>query len=315
VVDRKSLLDTTRESVDDDHPSVARGPRFAAILTVLRGENPGVMYTLEGSEALVGRSPEVAVTVPDDTLSRRHAYIRRIGNVFAIQDLESTNGTFVDGIRVEGTQALEDGCRIGVGARTVLHFRMVDAVELEAARQTYALTVLDPLTGVFNRRHLQERLAAETAYATRHGTPLSLLLLDIDHFKQINDAHGHAAGDEALCMLAKLLGKLARREDVLARFGGEEFALITRGIDQQGAFALAERARAAVAEQCLATETGTIRFTVSIGIAQCEAGAGSAAQRMFEAADRALYAAKDSGRNCVSIAPQAGLTGEQRGNS
>jgi two-component system, cell cycle response regulator len=303
VVDRKNLFDTTRESVDGDFDSVARGPRSQALLTVLRGENPGALYTLDGTEAVVGRSPDVAVTLPDATLSRRHAYIRRIGNVFAIQDMGSTNGTFVDGVRVEGTRALEDGSRIGVGAHTVLHFRLVDAVELEAARQTHALTVRDPLTGVFNRRHLQERLTAETAYATRHGTPLSMLLLDIDHFKRINDDYGHAAGDQALCMLAKLLTKLARREDVLARYGGEEFALIARGIDREGALALAERARAVIAEQRLATDAGTIQFTVSIGVAQCEDGDGNAAQRMFEAADRALYAAKDAGRNKVSLAP------------
>jgi two-component system cell cycle response regulator len=306
VVDRKSLFDTTRSSVEDDHDSVARGPRSAALLTVLRGENPGVLYTLDGTESVVGRSPEVSVILPDSTLSRRHACIRRLGDVYAIQDLGSTNGTFVDGVRIEGLRALDDGCRIGVGANTVLHFRLVDAVELEAARQTYALTVRDPLTGVFNRRHLDERLAAETAYALRHGTPLSLLLLDIDHFKRINDKHGHAAGDEALCMLAKLLTTLARCEDVLARFGGEEFALVARGIDRAGAWTLAERARMSIAEQRLPIATETVHLTVSIGIAQCEPGDGSAAQRMFVAADRALYAAKDAGRNCVVLAaPQS----------
>ena len=301
--DRKTLLDTTRESVDDEHSSVARGPRSAAILTVLRGENPGVLYTLQGVGSVVGRSPEVEVTLPDDTLSRRHAYIRRIGDVFAIEDLGSTNGTFVDGIKIEGTRALEDGCRIGVGAHTVLHFRLVDSVELEAAQQTYALTVRDPLTGVFNRRHLHERLAAEVAYAGRHDTQLSLLLLDIDHFKHINDRHGHAAGDKALCALAKLLAGLARREDVLARFGGEEFALIARGVDRVGACALAERARASVEQLRVPAESGEIEFTVSIGVAQYVHGGEKAAQILFEAADRALYAAKDAGRNCVRPAP------------
>jgi two-component system, cell cycle response regulator len=303
VVDRKSLLDTTRESVDDEHASVARGPRSQAILTVLRGQNPGVLYTLENSGSVVGRSPDVEVSLPDDTLSRRHAYIRRIGNVFAIEDLGSTNGTYVDGDRIAGTRALEDGCRIGVGAHTVLHFRLVDAVELESARQTYALTVRDPLTGVFNRRHLHERLASESAYAARHGTPLSLLLLDIDHFKRINDEYGHATGDRALCALAKLLEGMARREDVLARFGGEEFALIARGIDRHGAQALAERARAAVERQRLQSDAGVVQFTVSVGVAQYEHADVGAAQRMFEAADRALYAAKDAGRNCVVVSP------------
>src|SRR5262249_27764284 len=159
---------------------------------VLRGENTGALYTLEQAESVIGRSPENAVALPDSSLSRQHARILRDGLKFTIEDLGSTNGTFVDGERVNGTQPLEDGARIYLGARTVLHFRMHDEVELGAAPQTYAPPVRDPLTGVSNRRHLQERLWSEAAFAKRHHTSLSLVLLDIDHFKRINDEHGHA---------------------------------------------------------------------------------------------------------------------------
>ncbi len=293
--------DTARVEVDEPHDSVARGPKSEAVLTVLRGQNPGVLYTLEGSGAVIGRSPDVAVTIPDDTLSRQHARIQRLGNAYAIEDLDSTNGTFVDGERVRSARALEDGCRISLGSRTVLHFRLHDAVELEAARQTQALTVRDPLTGAFNRRHLQERLASEAAFARRHGAHLSLLLLDIDHFKQINDVHGHTAGDTALRALSQALAALARAEDVLARYGGEEFALVVRGIDHSGSLMLAERMRKIAAEQRVKTDAGAIAFTVSVGVAHCAAGKNCDAQRLFEAADRALYAAKDAGRNCVGV--------------
>jgi len=255
---------------------------------------------------IIGRSTDVGITLPDDSLSRQHARIRRSGVGYMIEDMGSTNGTFLDGERLEGPAALEDGSRIHLGSRTVLHFRLHDAVELEAARQTYALAVRDPLTGLFNRRHLQERLWSEAAFARRHNTDLSLILLDIDHFKRINDEHGHAAGDAALILLAAALTALTRQEDVLARYGGEEFALIARGIDKTKTLALAERMRLAVEEQRLPIDKGTVSFTVSIGVAHWEAGSDAEAQQLFEAADRALYAAKDGGRNNVSLAPTAG---------
>jgi diguanylate cyclase (GGDEF)-like protein len=297
--------DTFRDEVEDLSESVARGPRSEAALTVLRGENVGALYPINADEMVIGRSTEVGITLPDDSLSRQHARIFRDGTKYMVEDLGSTNGTFVDGDRLGGPRALEDGCRIHLGSRTVLHFRLHDAVELEAARQTYALAVRDPLTGVFNRRHMQERLWSEAAFARRHHTALSLILLDIDHFKRINDEHGHAIGDAALVQLAGSLTTLTRQEDVLARYGGEEFALIARGIDRKNTVALAERMRSTIEAQRLAINGGEITLTVSIGIAHCEPGSDMEPQQLFEAADRALYEAKDGGRNQVSIAPVA----------
>ncbi len=300
-----SVSDTNREEVEELSSSVQRGPRSEAVLTVLRGANPGGLYALESPETVIGRSPDVGVPIPDDTLSRHHACIRRLEGSFVIEDLGSTNGTFVDGVRVQGPRALEDGSRIFLGSRTVLHFRLHDAVELEAVRRTQALTVRDPLTGVFNRRHLHERLWSEAAFARRHHAPLSLILLDLDHFKRINDEHGHAVGDAALILVAQALTTLTRQEDVLARYGGEEFALVARGIDRQKTVVLAERIRKTVEEQRLETERGPVGFTVSVGIAHSEGGE-HAAQHLFEAADRALYTAKDAGRNRISISPRKG---------
>ena len=304
AVSGSEVDDTYRDERDDDlSKSVERGPRSEAALTVLRGENAGAFYVLEDHQTVIGRDPDVGLALPDDRLSRRHACITRAAGSFFIEDLESTNGTFVDGKRVRRMQALEDGCRIFLGSATVVHFRMHDKVEIDALRETYSLTLRDALTGVFNRRHLQERLWSEVAFARRHGTPLSLILLDIDHFKQINDAHGHAVGDVALRELAQSLLALTRKEDVLARYGGEEFALVARGIQRDEVLAFAERVRRAVETQRLRTDRGTLSFTVSIGIAHSADGSDADGQTMLGAADRALYAAKDAGRNSVSIAP------------
>ena len=296
-------LDTFRDENAEPTDSLGRGPRSEAALTVLRGELPGALFPLQGPEIIIGRDAEVAISLPDHSLSRQHARVRREGNIYSIEDLGSTNGTFVDGARIAGTRMLEDGSRIHLGTRTVLHFRLYDAVELQAACASYALTVRDPLTGIYNRRYLQERLGTEAAYCRRHSTPLALIMLDIDHFKRINDQHGHSVGDHALRVLASTLSELTRDEDVLARYGGEEFALIVRGIDRQETLALAERIRRSVEGRHVPIASGLITFTVSVGIAHCNNGDGSDAQTLLEVADRALYAAKDGGRNLVSIAP------------
>lgn len=294
------LLDTTPDEFAEPTDSVSRGPRCKAALTVFRGELPGAIFPLRADDLSIGRDPEAAISLPDHNLSRQHARIMRRDCVYTIEDLGSTNGTFVDGSRVKRVKTLEDGCRIHLGSRTVLHFRLFDAVELEAACASYALTVRDPLTGVFNRRYLRERLHSEAAYSRRHATPLSVIMLDVDHFKRINDRHGHGVGDLALCSLANTLSELTRQEDVLARYGGEEFALVVRGVVRDEALALAERIRSRVAAQRVPVGGGTLSMTVSVGIAHSDDGD---VQRLLESADRALYVAKDAGRNLVSMAP------------
>jgi diguanylate cyclase (GGDEF)-like protein len=298
-----SQLDTSPDEFDESTDSVGRGPRCEAALSVLRGELPGALFPLNSDEIIIGRDAEVAISLPDHSLSRQHARVLRRDNIYMIEDLGSTNGTFVDGTRIAGTRMLEDGCRVHLGSRTVLHFRLYDTVELAAACASYALTVRDPLTGVYNRRYLQERLWSEAAYCRRHNTPLSVIMLDIDHFKRINDQHGHSVGDDALRGLASTLSELTRREDVLARYGGEEFALIVRGIDRAETLTLAERIRCVVADRHLSVETGVVSFTVSIGVAHCENGDDCDADRLLDTADRALYGAKYGGRNRVSVAP------------
>jgi diguanylate cyclase (GGDEF)-like protein len=161
--------------------------------------------------------------------------------------------------------------------------------------------VLDPLTGLHNRRHLDARLRAELAFATRHEAPLSVLIIDVDHFKKINDTMGHGAGDAALRALGERLQKSVRTEDVVARYGGEEFAVIARGIKAAGALLLAERVRETVARMRVAYEAHTIAFTISVGVATMDQNRKFAAvEALLKAADDALYAAKKSGRNrCV----------------
>jgi two-component system, cell cycle response regulator len=244
-------------------------------------------------------------------VSRRHASILAEGSEARIRDLGSQNGTFVDGVRVTDCR-LDDGNRIHVGVHSTLKFCYSDELEAEYQRKLAEGALHEPLTGLYNRRHFMERFGAELAAARRHQRPLSLLLIDIDHFKKVNDAHGHLAGDEALKMISHVMQGALRKEDVLARYGGEEFVVLARETPLAGARALGERIRKAVERSRLSWQDHDLALTVSVGVATTSGpGAyepGQSEQDLLAAADRALYRAKQGGRNCVMAAPSAGDT-------
>lgn len=169
-------------------------------------------------------------------------------------------------------------------------------------RELEQLATIDPLTGVHNRRHFERLVVTELERAVRFDRPLSLMMLDIDHFKRINDTYGHAAGDDALRRFADACRTTLRRHDVLGRIGGEEFALLLPDTDSHGAPILAERLRRRIAGVRVPVgERGPVSFTVSIGCA-CSVPSDSLPE-LFARADHALYAAKRGGRNRVVTAP------------
>jgi diguanylate cyclase len=154
----------------------------------------------------------------------------------------------------------------------------------------------DPLTGLANRRALNQELERRIAQLQRQGTPLSLLLVDVDHFKRFNDTHGHQAGDEMLCSMARVFRDAVRDMDLATRYGGEEFAIVLPGTVLEDAKCAAERVRRAAAEIELTFRGAKLRDTVSVGLAQ--ATETDDPQSLLRRADDALYAAKEAGRNC-----------------
>jgi diguanylate cyclase (GGDEF)-like protein len=188
----------------------------------------------------------------------------------------------------------------------------IAAVCLENAvnRERLRLTGLtDALTGLFNRRYLNQRLHEEVARALRHREPLACLFVDADHFKRINDIHGHAAGDRVLADLGRFLRQHLRSSDTATRYGGEEFALVLPQTDHANARQLAERIRAGVAARPIQLEDGeVIRVTVSIGVASLPENPSTnietAAAALLEDADAAVYAAKRAGRDRVMAASE-----------
>jgi diguanylate cyclase (GGDEF)-like protein len=182
-----------------------------------------------------------------------------------------------------------------------------DAVEWEASKRLYEAAVRDSSTGAFNRRYFEQRLISDFSFASRHGTALCVLLIDIDHFKRINDRWGHPAGDMVLQHVAAELLLGMRADDLLARYGGEEFAVLARGLDVDGALLLAERLRAALERMSLPWKRERIAVTASIGVAHNDGAKHSDAHQLVAAADSALYAAKACGRNCVRPTPSPSI--------
>ena len=165
---------------------------------------------------------------------------------------------------------------------------------------TYRLAATDPLTGVYNRRTFIELAGMALARAQRTRTPLSLVMLDLDHFKRVNDRHGHLVGDEVLKSFVRLVETCLRREDLLVRFGGEEFCVLLPEATLEGAMVLAERIRNLVAETTLAVDKTAVKVTVSSGVDSIRGGEQSSVETLLERADQALYRAKTAGRNQVA---------------
>lgn len=284
-------------------PQKEKGPTRRGVLVMLSGDRPGTMIVIgDGQDFVVGRTIEASHAIDDDSLSRRHARFFRLAGKYAIEDLKSTNGTFIDGKRLAEPVFLEPGQHIQLGKDTVVRFELQDDAVIEEQKRLYEATVRDKLTGVYNRHFLDERLASELSFAKRSGTPLSVLFVDADHFKKVNDTFGHAGGDAVLVALGKLLLATMRSEDVVARYGGEEFVLAIRGNSAASVLGLAERIREGVQALEVVHEDKKIPFTVSIGVAthQPEREFDDVAA-LLAVADGALYKAKEQGRNRVVV--------------
>jgi two-component system, cell cycle response regulator len=291
--------DETRAMSDDGNGSLAGSrARLQATLKILTGLEAGRTYIVSGHQTLIGRSTQCDLSIDNEELSRRHCRVFRSGDTFVVEDLGSRNGTLIDGAVISFAVPLREGTIIRLAAGVAIKFSTQDELEVKAEQRLYESAVLDALTGVHNRRHLDQRLRAEVAFATRHRSALSVLLLDIDHFKKINDTLGHPAGDAALRALGELLLKTVRTEDIVARYGGEEFAVVARSIPAPGAWLLAERIRQSVAALRVSHGGTTISLTISAGVVSMDADrVFPGVERLLEAADQALYRAKADGRN------------------
>lgn len=329
TVDEQTALETPRNSgihevqrITGDAPLVRRMRRFGRsptrpALLVLRGQRLGELFVLSNNSAILGRASTATARLDDRSVSGEHARIWSEGNKLYLLDLASRNGTFVNGRRVIGRRRLRCGDYVNLGSNVTLKFCRIGELERRALQTLYELTLRDPLTRLYNRRYFHERLRSEFASSRRHGTGLGVLLLDIDHFKAVNDRHGHPAGDSVLRAVAEVLQSTLRPEDVVARYGGEEFVVLVREHRADELTRVAERLRLAVDRTIIRASDGDIHVQVSVGatclqpLAEC-----SGPSALIATADRALYGAKNAGRNRTCLLPIAEVTelrpGERR---
>jgi two-component system cell cycle response regulator len=282
---------------EDRIPAQTKPTKEKPYLLILAGNRMGEMFKLE-QEFIIGRDPQCTLFLVDDGISRQHVRLTKNadGNI-EVTDLGSTNGTFVNGLAVTST-ILRDGDKIQLGSTTILKFSHIDELEESFQSRMYQAALRDPLTGLYNRRYFLEQLSIEISFSLRNQLPLSLIIMDIDRFKSINDTYGHPIGDEVLVGFAAKLMSTLRKEDVLARFGGEEFALLCRGLPIEGGLAAAKRLRILIEMSRLSTSQPALPVTFSAGVAALSPTL-STIDDLLTSADRGLYAAKRTGRNRV----------------
>jgi diguanylate cyclase (GGDEF)-like protein len=272
-----------------------------ATLTVLTGVHAGRIVSLDGTPVTIGRAPDADLLLDETGVSRHHARIARSpAGGFHVEDLGSVNGTFVGAFRVD-VAPLVAGDLLQLGPYLRMRFAVVDAVDEALSRQLYETSMRDALTHVFNRRYLADRLLAEVARARRGGSDVSVLMIDVDSLKMVNDSFGHLAGDRLLSTVAGRILRSLRVEDVLARYGGDEFVVIAVGTDRVAAERLAERIRGAIEALHMSARGGEVRITTSIGVAAlAELAPNTEPAALLALADARMYGAKASGRNKVS---------------
>jgi diguanylate cyclase (GGDEF)-like protein len=294
-------LEATRVAhVPEIQKEQAGSQRDRPSLIVLAGSNRGETYRVDLIETVIGRAVNATVRLNDEGISRRHARLFQAGGEIFIEDLKSSNGTHVNG-EIVTQRALRDGDKIRLGSTTILKFTYQDHLDESFQQQMYDAALRDGLTKAYNKKYFLDRLETELAFARRHGAELSLLMLDVDHFKRVNDTYGHLAGDYVLSKLSKIALGTVRTEDVFARYGGEEFGIICRGVTLSNAGILGERLRVLVEAAAFEHEGTRMPITVSIGVAAYPDLAVETPAQIIAAADEALYEAKRTGRNRVLL--------------
>ncbi len=271
-----------------------------AVLLVMTGPSTGQTVYLEAkSKWSLGRGLDGDIVFQDESVSRNHCTIRHAGDDrWVLEDLQSSNGTWVNGEKIREVELRADD-KIQLGSAIVVKFVLQDEIETTFQKELYESATRDGLTGLHSKRFFMEQFEVEFNYHRRIGRPLAVVLLDIDHFKKVNDTYGHAAGDAVLKQLGGLFLSILRKGDACGRFGGEEIIFTLRDTSLQGGSQFAERLRRLIENHPFVCDGKKIPVTASLGVAAFDKNNFKSTMELIKQADIYLYQAKKSGRNCV----------------
>jgi diguanylate cyclase (GGDEF)-like protein len=273
------------------------GDGFLVIIHEAVAKRRGSRLALGPDPVRLGRDSDNEIVLDDDTVSRRHARIEKREGGWVVMDVGSRNGTLVNDREISGTESLRSGDRLQIGS-TVFKYLAGDDAESDFYEEVYQMMITDSLTQVGNRRQFDDSMEREMSRARRFGRPLSVVMFDIDLFKNLNDEYGHLVGDAVLRDVARVIRTRVRRDDTVVRYGGEEFVVILPETVLGDATVVAMDLNAAIAGHVLEYRGLRLSVTVSVGCAELLASdVGS--EDLVRRADQKLYAAKRSGRNRV----------------
>ena len=256
------------------------------------------IFRLNNRRTLIGRELTCDISLDDNAISRSHAAINLEDFGYSVVDLGSRNGTFVDDKLLRESIRLKGGEHIRLGG-TILKFMASMDEEAQYHAVVQELMTRDPLTNTYNRSYLMSTLEKQLGRFRFTGQKLSIIMMDIDYFKTVNDSWGHLVGDEVLRVFTARIRNVLRNSDVLCRLGGEEFVLISERTNLQDALRVAERIRLTVSSSPFSTQAGPVSITCSLGVMTADESNSDTVDQFLSRADERMYAAKAAGRNCV----------------
>ncbi|MBS1957849.1 MAG: GGDEF domain-containing protein [Bdellovibrionales bacterium] len=299
--ERTQILGLDQETINRELQKAKEQP---ACLILIRGTPQGHRYFITEDEMTIGRDPAADISIADQTISKKHAKIIREGAVIKIEDLGSSNGTLINGKKLEAGNtaklAKEDMIKLG---NSIVKYLPAGEIEIIFYGNLNQAANTDPLTSMFNKGYFLEAIDAEIKRAKALSTPLALIFFDLDHFKKVNDTYGHDGGDFVLKEFTKVIKNsgAVKPKDVLARYGGEEFCLLMPGTTIQDAAKYAETLRGKTQTHAFTYENKRIPITTSLGVAELTSDMETATD-LIKAADKVLYESKQGGRNRVTVA-------------
>ena len=300
------MIDTRRQPLTTFGPISfpTQGKKYGCLLKIFPMDLNSGLLSLGDKTLLIGREDYCGILINEDSVSRSHAEVRydEESGEYLLVDLCSTNGSYLNDQHLKDqSHPLKSGDTIRVGSH-VFKYLTSDNIEAQYHEAAYSMMTTDGLTNVSNKRYFLDVLKREIRRTIRAELPLSLLMLDIDHFKKINDQYGHLIGDEVLREFALRISNQLREEDLLARFGGEEFSITLIDTNRKKANVVARRCLKSISTAPFRTTAGEISCTVSIGGATFLRGpAKTTTEELIKVADASLYEAKETGRNRTVI--------------